>query len=139
MRAAPPNVLSAGLASRFNDRMTNMQPGEIVRLVSGTPIPLTDEKEAQAALSVAFDNAGIRHKREVRLSGADVVDFMAEGGIAIEVKLKAPKRAIYRQCERYCAHEQVKALVLVTATATGFPTEINGKPCWVASLGRGWL
>jgi len=116
-----------------------MEPGEIVGLVSRTPIPLHDEKEAQATLSGVLDAAGVRHKREVRLSPGNVVDFMVEGGIAIEVKLRAPKRAIYRQCERYCQHEQVKALILVSATATGFPPDINGKPCWVASLGRGWL
>lgn len=116
-----------------------MQPAEIVRMVSTRPIPLNDEKETQAELSRLLTEAGVLHKREVRLSPGNVVDFMLEGGLAIEVKLSASKRAIYRQCKRYCEHEQVKALILVSATATGFPADIEGKPCWVASLGRGWL
>lgn len=100
---------------------------------------LGSEKAVQEELSRVLDAAGMRHKREVELSPGNVVDFMVEGGIAIEVKIKAPKRSIYRQCERYCEHPQVEALVLATATAMGFPQKIHGKPCWVASLGRGWL
>lgn len=116
-----------------------MSPPEFVRLISTTPFVLNDEKAVQAAISLLLDAAGVLHKREVELSEGNVVDFMIEGGLAAEIKLKASKRAIYRQCERYCAHQQVKALVLVSATAMGFPEEINGKPCWTASLGAGWL
>lgn len=116
-----------------------ISPESFVRLIATNAIMLKDEKSVQHDISVLLDRAGIRHKREVVLSPGNVVDFMLEGGTAVEVKLKAPKRAVYRQCERYCTHPQVKALVLVSATATGFPGEIKGKPCWVASLGVGWL
>jgi len=114
-------------------------PAEVARLIMSWPIVLGSEKSVQERLSALLDEAGIRHKREVELGPGDLVDFMIEGGIALEVKLKASKRAIYRQCARYCAHPSVKALVLASATAMGFPPEIHGKPCWVASLGRGWL
>ena len=80
----------------------------------------------------------IEHEREVRLAPGDIVDFMI-GGVAIEVKIGGRKRSIYDQCERYCEHERVEALVLATSVAMGFPPEIKGKPCYVASLGRGWL
>lgn len=116
-----------------------MHPEEFVRLISTTPIVLSDEKSVQEEMSRLLDLAGVNHKREVALGMGDIVDFMLEGGTAVEVKLKAPKRAIYRQCERYCAHGQVKALVLVSATVMGLPPEIRGKPCWLASLGMAWL
>lgn len=112
---------------------------KVLRLVEGTPFLLSNEKEVQAELSRIFTENEIPHKREVVLGPGDIVDFMLEGGIAIEVKIKVPKRSAYRQCKRYCEHESVNALILASATATGFPEEINGKPCWVASLGRGWL
>lgn len=114
-------------------------PSEVIRLVEKTPIVFGNEKSVQEQLSEILATAGIPHGREVVLGPGDIVDFMIEGGTALEVKLKAPKRAIYRQCVRYCSHPQVKALILATATAMGFPEEINGKPCWVASLGRSWL
>jgi len=116
-----------------------MRPEEIAALVSKTPIVLSNEKDVQEKISELLERHGVRHKREVRLAPGDIVDFMIEGGTAVEVKLNVPKRAAYRQCERYCKHEGVNALVLVSATAMGFPSEINGKPCWVASLGMGWL
>lgn len=112
---------------------------EVVARVRRTPIPRNNEKDAQEKLSQLLDEMGIRHHREVQLSKGDVVDFMLEGGIAIEMKLKASKRAIHRQLERYCEHPSVKGLILVSGTAMGLPSEIKGKPCWFASLGTGWF
>lgn len=111
----------------------------VVSLISSTPIVQTSEVAVQEKISGILEAHGIAHKREVVLGPGDRPDFMIEGGIALEVKLKAGKRAIYRQCERYCEYDAVKGLILVSATAMGFPREIHGKPTWVASLGGGWL
>lgn len=116
-----------------------MHPAEITALISRTPLVQSNEIAVQEKISELLTQHGILHKREVMLGPGDRPDFMLEGGVAIEVKLKASKRAIYRQCERYCAYDQVKGLILVSATAMGFPEEIHGKSTWVASLGSGWL
>jgi hypothetical protein len=116
-----------------------MHPSEIAALISRTPIVQSNEIAVQEKISDILTQHGIVHKREVVLGPGDRPDFMIVGGIAIEVKLKASKRAIYRQCERYCAYDQVTGLILVSATAMGFPEEIHGKSTWVASLGGGWL
>jgi hypothetical protein len=81
---------------------------------------------------VAF--AGDAVKREVSLSPADRPDFMIYD-IAIEAKIKFPKRSIYRQVERYAMHERVGAIILVSATAMGMPAAINGKPIYFVSPG----
>ena len=44
-----------------------------------------------------------------------------------------------RQLQRYAEHDAIEALMLITATATGMPSEINGKPVRVVSLGAAWL
>jgi len=116
-----------------------MHPAEITALISRTPLVQSNEIAVQEKISELLTQHGILHKREVMLGPGDRPDFMLEGGVAIEVKLKASKRAIYRQCARYCEYDAVKALILVSATAMGFPEEINGKSTWVASLGGGWL
>lgn len=116
-----------------------MNPEAVIRIIRARPFVLSDEKRVQADIGLALDEAGIAYEREVALSGRDIVDFMFPEGIAMEIKLSMAKRAIYRQCERYCEHSSVKGLILVSATAMGFPEEIKGKPCWVASLGAGWL
>ncbi|TLX16190.1 hypothetical protein [Rhizobium sp. MHM7A] len=110
-----------------------------VALMRRTPFVMKDEKSVQAAIAVVLDSHGIDYKREVKLSESDIVDFMLPGGVAVEVKLKAQKREIYRQCKRYCEHEQVKIIVLMTATIMGFPPEIEGKPAYYVSMGRSWL
>jgi hypothetical protein len=116
-----------------------MDPTEFIRLIKRTRVRLSGEKDAQADIEAALVAAEMPYEREFRLDASDIPDFMLPGGIAVEVKLRQPKRSIHAQCRRYCAHEAVKGLVLVTATATGFPPEIGGKPCWVVSLGSAWL
>lgn len=116
-----------------------LEAENIVRLIQSSALPLRGEKRLQEEISNLLTSHNIEHDREWRLSDEDIVDFRFASGLVMEVKLKAPKRAIYRQCERYCKHSEVNALILATATATGFPPDINDKPCWVASLGSGWL
>jgi hypothetical protein len=110
-----------------------------VILMRRVPFVLKDEKSVQAAIAVVLDSHGIDYKREVKLSDGNVVDFMLPGGIAVEIKIKGQKREIFRQCRRYCEHAQVKAIVLMTATVMGLPPEIEGKPAYYVSMGRGWL
>jgi hypothetical protein len=112
---------------------------EIVRALKSRPLPLNDEKELQAEISKLLESRGIPHKREVGLGDGDVIDFMLPDGIGMEIKIKAPKRQIYRQCKRYCGHAQLRTLVLVSATAMGLPVKIDGKDCYYVSLGAGWL
>lgn len=115
-----------------------MSPEAIVAFFHARRFPLTDEKILQARIAECLVKEGIEHKREVRLAPGDIVDFMI-GGVAIEVKIKGAKRRIYDQCARYCEHEKVESLILLTSVAMGFPPEIHDKPCYVASLGRAWL
>lgn len=116
-----------------------MSVEEVMLILRTTPFVIKDEKSVQSSIERVFKDHGIVHRREVRLSEKDIVDFMIEGGIAIEVKIDGQKRAIYRQCERYCEHPSVKKIVLMTAKTMGFPVEIKGKPAYYVSLGRGWL
>jgi hypothetical protein len=69
----------------------------------------------------------------------NVIDFLLDHRIGVEVKIKGSKREIFRQCERYCDFELVKVLILITNLSMGFPEEINGKSCYVIKLGQAWL
>ncbi|TJW14381.1 MAG: hypothetical protein E5W82_10420 [Mesorhizobium sp.] len=110
----------------------------IMGLLSTLRLPLSDEKRLQAAIADEFTLADIPFVREVRLSPADVIDFMA-GEIGIEVKIKGGKRDIYHQVERYAQHVRVKELILVSNVAMGFPPEIKGKPVYFHNLAKAWL
>ncbi|MER9768948.1 hypothetical protein NKJ09_23120 [Mesorhizobium sp. M0189] len=111
---------------------------QIMALLAKLRLPLSDEKRLQAAIADEFTLADIHHEREVRLSPADVIDFMS-GQVGIEVKIKGSKRAIYHQVERYAQHDALKELILVSNVAMGFPPEINGKPVYFHNLAKAWL
>ena len=96
---------------------------------------IRDREEIEAALI----EAGIPTAREVRLSDEDIIDFVVDETIGIEVKIKGSKMAIYRQMERYAQHASLSALILITNVPTGFPEEINGKPVYVVNLAKAWL
>lgn len=102
---------------------------------------LENEKELQAHIAdhLAYKlGKDILVRREVVLGPKDIIDFLIED-IGIEVKIKGSKRAIFRQCARYCGYDQVGKLILVTNVSMGFPTQLNGKDCFIINLGKAWL
>lgn len=111
----------------------------IVRLLRRSRISLGGEIVAQDSIERALTSAGFAFEREKRLAPRDIVDFLVEPGIAIEVKIAGSKRAIYAQCKRYCEHGAVRGIILASSVPMGLPPLIEGKPAWLASLGRGWL
>lgn len=100
------------------------------------------EKQTQQQVENFLSLMGYSFEREQRLTRQDIPDFLIDipyGKIAIEVKLRYPKRQIYRQLERYAQHDDVKGIILLTGTSMGLPSEIHGKPCVLVSLGEGWM
>jgi hypothetical protein len=110
----------------------------ILSVLIGARFPLQNEKSLQMAMDLKFAAAFAGMHREYEFDQYNIVDFFFKG-VAIEVKIKAGAKDIYKQCERYCKFDEVKSLILVTNRAIGFPKEINGKPCYVLNLGKAWL
>jgi hypothetical protein len=110
----------------------------VIDLLTSHRLSLSDEKKLQAEISDVFEAASLDFEREVRLGARDIVDFMV-GDLAVEVKVKGSRRAIYRQLERYCGYDAVTGIVLATNVPMALPTDICGKPTAIADLGRGWL
>jgi hypothetical protein len=112
---------------------------EIVGLLRRTRLPSASEAELQIAIERTLTDAAVTYERELRLGPADRIDFLCCDGVGIEAKVRYPKRAIYRQLERYARHDRITALILVTATAIGLPAALGGKPLFYVSLGRASL
>lgn len=112
-------------------------PG-IVKLLLSSRFSLAREKETQAEIAAAFDTAKLAYRREVDLGDRNIVDFLIDG-IGLEIKIGGSKRAIFAQCKRYCETGKLSSLILGTNVAIGFPPQIVGVPCYVASLGKAWL
>lgn len=114
---------------------------EIIRALRTQRFGVQDEKQLQA--EIAWFLIGrfpkISVEREYHFDADNIVDFLLDGSIGVEVKIKGAKRSIFRQCERYCQFDAVKIFILITNLSMGFPQEINGKPCYVVKLGHAWL
>lgn len=102
----------------------------------------TQEKLTQMEVERFLASEGIHFEREKHLSDRDIPDFLIKtqfGNVVLEVKTRCPRKAIYRQLERYAGHQVVNGLILLTGTSMGLPPQIKGKPSIVVSLGAGWL
>jgi hypothetical protein len=119
---------------------TDARSIEIVRLLQRCRLDLSSEKRVQEQIEQVLTDAGIVFEREKRLSVSDIPDFLIDGGILVECKMRgARKMDIYRQMRRYAAYPEVRALLLVSNLVMGLPSEIDGKPVYSASLSRGWV
>lgn len=109
---------------------------EIIAALQGHRFTLVNEKVTQAEIAAVLVAAGLPAVREVRLDGLGIVDIRVDRTV-IEVKLAGAKRAIHRQCARYCDHPDVDALILATSVPVTLPR--IAKPTHVLSLGKAWL
>jgi hypothetical protein len=101
-----------------------------------------NEKDLQKGIEEAFKAAGIRFEREKPI-GADgeVIDFLVDGGIGIEIKIKGSPTAVARQLLGYAECTEISVLVLVTGKARlgRLPETLAGKKLHVVALWRSFL
>ncbi len=95
------------------------------------------ERDLQDGIEHVLGGSGFRVEREFRLSPRDRPDFMIEGCVAVEVKMRASGSAVLSQLARYAADRRVKAIVVATprlSSLSGMPAEILGVPVRNAAL-----
>jgi hypothetical protein len=107
----------------------------VIAALSAVRFRWTGEKDLQDGIESVLVGAGLEFRREHRLSGADVIDFLV-GSTGVEVKIKGQAAAVLAQLTRYAEHESVTELVLVTGRLqlTRMPGMLNGKPLRVIPL-----
>jgi hypothetical protein len=106
------------------------------KLIESRRLDVTSEKRTQVEIESLLKNEGWDFIREARISIEDIPDFIIKPyGLVVEVKIKgAQKMEVYRQLERYAAHDEILGVMLVTNLSMGLPATINGKPTFYASL-----
>lgn len=102
--------------------------------------PLSNETVLQKEISrYLTEDCEIFHQREYRLSDTDIIDFLFDDGIGMEVKIKGQKSKILRQCNRYAQYHEIKAIILASSVPLSLPNEIDGTPCYYFNLSRAWI
>lgn len=119
-----------------------MQVAEIVQAVRAYRFHYSNEKELQEAVAKALLAAGIPFEREKILpEDFGTIDFLVDGRIGVEIKIKGSPSAVARQLLRYLKCREISELVLVTGRAKlgNLPGEILGKKLTVVTLWETFL
>ena len=99
------------------------------------------EVDLHARVAAQLRNGGVPFEPEYRLGPRERIDFLTDGGVGIECKRGHPNGpALLRQLERYAAHREVRALLVVLPWKkhVSVPDEIGGKPVMTLSLNELW-
>lgn len=96
----------------------------------GTEVDLQDGIERVLASKL------IPFQREFALTSADRPDFLVDGHIALEVKIKGSIAQLLRQVDRYAKHPTISAIVVIGTPAwiSTLPSEVGGKPLYKLRL-----
>jgi hypothetical protein len=101
-----------------------------------------DERQLHEGLAAVLTSAGIRFDREYIAGPKDRFDFLCDEGVVIEAKIKGTFSEALRQIDRYCARDDVKAVLLVTTClwgqARGWRDDavLHTKPVRMVRIGR---
>lgn len=90
----------------------------------------SSEAQLQIAIEQALHARGILARREVVLAPGDRVDFVADGDIAVEVKIKGTFANVAEQLQRYAASPSIACVLLATTRRQliAMPDTFCGKP-----------
>lgn len=134
-------LLTSDKALRGDNGKLTMSAADVVEriraLCQNLRTQTSTEKVLQDALEPLLQKTFSSVIREARLDETDVVDFLIEGTVALEVKVDGSPMAVTRQMMRYLDHDGVKRLVLVTTRrkhVVDVPGTLRGKPVDVAWL-----
>lgn len=99
------------------------------------------EWELQKQIADVLDKNKILYQKEYKLGPKNRVDFLVEGGVAIEVKKgRIPRNRLKEQIDRYASFDEVKQIVIVMETSIQNPIvqASNGKECRMLNLFKQW-
>lgn len=95
------------------------------------------EAALQDGIEQVLQEHAFRVEREYRLTKRDRPDFLVDGCVAVEVKMRASGSSVLAQLARYVVDERVKALVVATprlSSLSGMPADIFGVPVRMVAL-----
>lgn len=108
----------------------DVQLDRVAAVLSRYRYRFRDEAALQAGIAAALTANQIAFHREEALSMLDRPDFLLDGGLAVEVKVKGSIAELLRQVARYLEHAEVRAVLVVGTPAwlNRVPDSLSGKP-----------
>lgn len=102
----------------------------IAGVILGVRYRFASEAELQRGIADVLLDHLIPFEREVVLSSEDRIDFLVEGTIGVEVKVRGGWASAAAQMIRYAESTRIEALLIVTSRWAFVPSvrELSGKP-----------
>lgn len=124
------------MSAETSPPMPWQKASDLARLIRCFHYRFANEKELQNGLARAFDQGEVSYQREHSLEPGDIIDFLVEGGIGIEVKVGGGLSEVTRQLYRYSAHGSIESLILVSSRSSldNLPSTMRGKPLFVVVI-----
>lgn len=111
----------------------------LMKILSRYPFSVQNEILCQNGIEQVLKQHGVPYEREVVLGKHGTIDFVVANTIGLEVKIKAQRMPVYRQCVRYCKSGTLHRLLLATMHPLCLPPEIEGVPADVVSMASAQL
>ena len=110
---------------------------KIAALLNTFKFNFSGEIELQDGIEIILKRGGFTFQREVPLGGRkNIIDFLIEPGIGLEVKIQSGLSEVTRQLYRYAESDQITHLILVTSRMRHIqiPATLVEKPLTVIHL-----
>ena len=116
--------------SLWSDGQTITTSASVLGQISRHRFRFQDEKSLQDGIEIVFSQAHIPYEREKSLSARDRPDFIIDGRIALEVKIKGTLSQALRQVYRYASHSGLSEIIVVGTPAwiLRLPGSVDGTP-----------
>jgi len=103
---------------------------QIAKMLKACRFLFNDEAGLQRCIEERFHRSLVLYQREARLSAAERVDFLIDGDVAVEVKIKGAFVSVAEQLQRYAAISTVTGVLLVTTRRQllAMPETFHDKP-----------
>ena len=97
----------------------------------------TSEATLGYGIAKALKLEDVQFEAEVVLDAKSRIDFLLEGGVGVELKVKGSANEVLAQLMRYADFARITSLVLVTTRAKhiDMPDSVRGKPLRVHFVG----
>jgi hypothetical protein len=112
---------------------------QLAELLSGYRFRYDCEKDLQDGIARILTEVGVPFEREVTLGDAGRIDFVVDGRVGVEVKIKGALTAMTIQVHKYTRQDAIEELLIATTRSQlrRVPDHMNGKRVVVAWLGGG--
>jgi hypothetical protein len=102
---------------------------DLREILGNAHLDLSHESRAQDGIEAALLAAGVPFEREVQLGPGERVDFLVDGGLGVEVKIRCSPAQLLRQLHRYAQHPRIQRLIVVTASPrlAALPSTLRGR------------